>query len=81
MTENHQHVFGKGGILTEVDIVRFIVKDLIESYAQDKEQSRKYLPVNAPLMKKPEDNEAVVLNKQKKTVFKLYMRLWITCMR
>lgn len=26
----------KGGVYTEVDVVRFIVKDLIESYAKEK---------------------------------------------
>jgi hypothetical protein len=27
---------GKGGVATEVDIVRYIVKDLIESYAKER---------------------------------------------
>ena len=26
---------GKGGVYTEIDIVRYIVKDLIESYSKD----------------------------------------------
>ena len=27
---------GKGGVSTEIDIVRYIVKDLIESYAKER---------------------------------------------
>lgn len=33
------------GVLTEVDVVRHIVKDLIDSYLQEKEFQKRFLPV------------------------------------
>ena len=66
----------KGGVFTEVDIVRHVVKDLIESYAKDQE---------IKAQKHGDDNIGHVdqssLHEQKKTVFKLYMRIWITASR
>lgn len=77
----------RNGVYTEVDIVRHIVKDLIESYNEDKHKKKTFMPigVNAPprsqsqLAEDEEQQESMF--KQKKTVFKLYMRIWITCVR
>ena len=54
----------KQSVYTEVDIVRSIVKDLIESL-------------------RTEGKEALSENlaEEKKDLFKLYMRIWVSCMR
>jgi hypothetical protein len=52
----------KQSVYTEVDIVRHIVKDLIENLKTDGALS---------------DN----LQDEKKELFKLYMRIWVSCMR
>lgn len=68
-----------------MDVVRHIVKDLIDSYLSEKEFQKRFLPVGMHpprAFSEGTDNEEVqVIQLQKKTVFKLYMRIWITCMR
>ena len=58
MTSKNQSVY------TEVDIVRHIVKDLIDSLRTD---GKEVLSEN--------------LHDEKKELFKLYMRIWVCCMR
>lgn len=54
----------KQSVYTEVDIVRTIVKDLIEN-----------------LKTEGKDSLSENLVEEKKELFKLYMRIWVSCMR
>jgi hypothetical protein len=69
------------GVQTEIDIVRHIVKDLIESYSEEKDATAKrFQPLRTQSVDRtPEENLAI--HEQKKAIFKLYMRIWITCVR
>lgn len=70
----------KSGVHTEVDIVRHIVKDLIESYANEQDHNKRLsLFGKPPVRSSSEDKEDQ--HDQKKQVFKLYMRIWITVAR
>lgn len=73
------------GVQTEIDIVRHIVKDLIDSYSQEKDSAAKrFLPLGTPARSQSLDRtpeESAALHEQKKAIFKLYMRIWITCVR
>lgn len=55
----------KQSVYTEVDIVRHIVKDLIENLRTEGKDT----PLSENLLD------------EKKELFKLYMRIWVSCMR